>query len=188
VLAQLQDASSPTATLLPKPLREREGRLLNLTREALSRFSHGELGPAAQTAYFQSVRGDIADNLRDIATESLKALHVAVETTRREVSKLNPKAWDSVLVVIAVAHQARAREIGIQYFERLLQEPVGEGARNERRMVVTEQLWQAPEQYGLLAAHLVDQAAGAAIFDDPLRMQWDVLGGDSAVLDALLPR
>ncbi len=188
VLARLQDASSPTATLLPKALHAREEGLLERTEEALVRFSRGELGPDGQRAYFQSVRGAMEDNLRDIATESLKALHAAVETTRRDVSKVNPKAWDSVLVVVAVAHQARAREIGIQYFERLLHEPVGEGARNERRMVVTEQVWQASEQYGLLAAHLVDQAAGAAIFDDPLRMQWDVLGDDGAALDALLPR
>ncbi len=188
VLAQLQDASSPTATLLPKPLYEREARLLDRTQKALARFSRGELGPDGQRAYFQSVRGDVEDNLRDIATQSLKALHAAVETTRREVFRVNPNAWDSVVVVVAVAHQARAREIGIQYFERLLHEPVGEGARNERRMVVTEQVWQAPEQYGLLAAHLVDQAAGAAIFDDPLRMQWDVLGDDGAALDAVLPR
>ncbi len=187
VLAQLKDGSSPTATLLPPSLRERELRLLQRTRQAVAAFSTGGLGPSAQEAYFESVRGDLRDNLRDIAGESLKALHAAVETTRRGVSKVDPQAWDSVLVVIAVAHQARAREIGIQYFERLLREPVGEGARNERRLVVAEQLPQASEQYGLLATHLVDQAGGKTIFGDPYRMQWDVLGEDAATLDLLLP-
>jgi len=115
-LAQLGNASSETAALLPKPLQARQRRLLQATRQALGQFGTGALGPEGQRAFFESVRGDVVDNLRDIASESLKALHAAVQTTRLEVSKLNPKAWDSVLVVVAVAHQARAREIGIQYF------------------------------------------------------------------------
>lgn len=187
ILAQLGTASSPTETLLPQQLRERERRLLERTRSAVVRFSTGELGPDAQKAYFESVRGDLTDNLHDIAAETQKALHAAVESTRLAVSKINPKAWDSVVVVVAVAHQARAREIGIQYFERMLSEPVGEGARNERRMVVAEQLFQAAQQYGLLATHLVDQAGGATVFGDPLRMQWDVLGDERTTLDTLLP-
>src|SRR5208282_5478667 len=187
VLAQLKAGSSLTATLLPQSLYGRELRLLERTREAVASFSRGGLSPGAQRAYFESVRGDLTDNLRDIAQESLKALHAAVENTRLAVSKVDPNAWDSVLVVIAVVHQARAREIGVQYFERLLREPVGEGARNERRLVVAEQLPHASEQYGLLATHLVDQAGGATIFGDPVRMQWDVLGDDAAALDALLP-
>ena len=187
-LSQLEDSSSPTVALLPASLQDRERRLLERTRQAVSSFSKDGLGPDARRSYFESVRGDLADNLRDIAGESLKALHAAVETTRRMVASAYPVAWDSVIVVVGVVHQARAREIGIQYFERLLREPVGEGARNERRLVVAEQVFQGPEQYGLLATHLVDQAGGVTVFGDPLRMQWDVLGDDGAVLDALLPR
>ncbi len=187
-LVQMGDASSPTATLLPASLRARQRRILERTRQAVATFSQGGLGPDARRSYFQSVRGDLIENLRDISAESLRALHAAVETTRRLVSSVNPDAWDSVIVVVGVVHQARAREIGIQYFERLLQEPVGEGARNERRLVVAEQLFQGSEQYGLLATHLVDQAGGVSVFADPLRMQWDVLGDNGAALDALLPR
>jgi hypothetical protein len=85
-------------------------------------------------------------------------------------------------------HQARAREIGIRYFERLLAEPVGEGARNERRLVVAEGMIRGPEQYGLLATHLVDQAGASAIFNDALRLQSDVTADDGGVLDSLLPK
>ncbi len=187
ILKQLDDASSPTAKLLPEHLHARERQLLENTRQALATFATGALGPQAQREYFQSVRDALTANLREIATESLKSLNAAVESTRLAVTKVDPKAWDSLLVVIGVAHQARAREIGIQYFERLLKEPVGEGARNERRIVVAEQLPNAPAQYGLLATHLVDQAGGAAVFDDPLRLQWDVLGDDGGALDAILP-
>jgi hypothetical protein len=187
-LADLRNASSATASLVPSVLQPRETRLLERTRQALVGFANGQLDPAAQKAYFASVRGDLEDNLRDIAAESLKALHAAVESTRAKVTRIDPKAWDSALVVIGVVHQARAREIGIQYFERLLREPVGEGARNERRMVVAEGFFHSADQYGLLSAHLVDQTGGAVIFEDPLRMQWDVLGEDHGVLEALLPR
>jgi len=187
-LVQMGDSSSPTAALLPAGLQERQRRILERTRQAVASFSKDGLGPDARRSYFESVRGDLIDNLRDISAESLKALHAAVATTRRLVSSVNPDAWDSVIVVVGVVHQARAREIGIQYFERLLQEPVGEGARNERRLVVAEQLFQGSEQYGLLATHLVDQAGGVSVFADPLRMQWDVLGDNGAALDTLLPR
>ncbi len=185
-LAEMRAPSPPTAPLLPPRYQEREMRLLQRTREAVARFSLGELTPEEQKTYFDSVRSDLKDNLRDIATASLQGLHAAVEATRVEVAKIDPKAWDSALVVVGVMHQARAREIGIQYFERLLHEPVGEGARNERRLVVAEQMTVPSQQLGLLAAHLVDQGGANAIFADPLRLQWDALGDvDAATFDAL---
>jgi hypothetical protein len=185
-LAELRNPTSPTATLLPLSFHEREVRLLQRTLDAVASFSVAGLGSDGQRAYFESVRGDLKDNLRDIATASLQGLHGAVESTRTKVAKVDPKAWDSALVVVGVMHQARAREIGIQYFERLLDEHVGEGARNERRLVVAEHMTVPSEQLGLLSAHLVDEGGAAAVFADPLRLQWDALGDvDPATLDTL---
>lgn len=184
-ITQLRDPSSPTARLLPEKFHEREMRLLVRTRGAVANFSGGRL-PADGSGYFESVRGDVQDNLRDIATASLHGLHAAVESTRVEVAKIDPTAWDSALVVVAVMHQARAREIGIQYFERLLHETAGEGARNERRLVVAEYMTTPAEQLGLLSAHLVDQRGATEIFGDPLRLQWDALGDvDAGTFEAL---
>src|SRR5262249_47819269 len=111
-----------------------------------------------------------------------------VKAVRRKVEAQDPRAWDSVLVLAVSVHQARARELGVQYFERLLAEPVGEGARNERRLGVCESVFAGAGQDGLLALHLVDQAASADVFGDPLRLQWDALGDPGGALDAVLPR
>jgi hypothetical protein len=185
-LADLLEPTSATATLLPVTLHERESRLLQRTRDAVASFSAGRLGPDSETAYFESVRDDLKANLRDMAIASLRELHAAVVLTQAKVAKEDPKAWDSALVVIGVMHQARAREIGIQYFERLLGEHAGEGARNERRMVVAEHMTAPSDQLGLLSAHLVDERGATMIFADPLRLQWDALGDvDPAALDML---
>jgi len=188
-LAELEDPTSPTTNLLPARFRERESRLLQRTRVALESFSAGRIDSEGQRAYFEAVRGDLEDNLRDIAVASLRTLHTAVESTRAQVLQLDPNAWDSALVVVGVMHQARAREIGIQYFERLLGEHAGEGARNERRLVVAEHMTAPSDQLGLLSAHLVDEEGAAVVFGDPLRLQWDALGDvDAATLDAVFRR
>ncbi len=54
-------------------------------------------------------------------------------------------------------------------------------------MVVSEGVFQPPDQYGLLATHVVDQRGGALVFGDPLRLQWDVLADHGGALDTLLP-
>jgi hypothetical protein len=186
-LAELREPTSATSNLLPSSLHERESRLLQRTRDALTNFSAAGLGPNAERAYFESVRDDLKGNLRDMAIASLRELHAAVVSTRAKVAKEDPKAWDSVLVVVGVMHQARAREIGIQYFERLLGEHAGEGARNERRMVVAEHMIAPSDQLGLLSAHLVDERGATVIFADPLRLQRDALGDlDPTTLDLLL--
>jgi hypothetical protein len=188
-LNQVRDPTSRTATPLPPRFHDRELRLLERSLNAVESFSVGRLEPSGQKAYFESVRGDLKDNLRDIAIASLQRLHGAVELTRAKVAELDPTAWDSALVVVGVMHQARAREIGIQYFERLLDEHVAEGARNERRLVVAEHMTASSEQLGLLSAHLVDEGGAAAVFGDPLRLQWDALGDvDPATLDELFHR
>lgn len=188
-LAELRDPGSPTATLLPPRFFERELRLLQRTRDAVASFAAERLGSDGQKAYFESVRSDVNDNLRDIAVASLQELHRAVESTRTRVAAFDPSAWESALVVVGVMHQARAREIGIQYFERLLGERAGEGARNERRMVVAEHMTAPADQLGLLAAHLVDEGGAAAVFGDPLRLQWDALGDlDARTLDLLFKK
>jgi hypothetical protein len=185
VLVAMRTPQSGTAALIPAALLPAQRRILTRTRDALDAFARGELDRAGQERYFASVHDDLTENLRSISAQVVRGLHEGMQTIR---SRVSANAWSSFVVVAAVAHQARAREIGVQYFERLLQEPVGEGARNERRLVVAEALFAGPDQYGLLSAHLVDQAAGTAIFADPQRLQWDVLGDDGGALDSVLPR
>jgi hypothetical protein len=187
-MAQLDDASSLTTALIPQAMLPAQKRLLAATRDALVAFTRATLDSAGQAAYFARVRADLLANLRAVAGALVTSLDANVRRFRKAVEAKDPSAWDSVVVVVGVMHQARAREIGIQYFERLLGEPVGEGARNERRLVVAEDMTRGPEQYGLLSAHLVDRAGAWKIFADPSRLQWDVMADDGGVLDSLLPR
>jgi hypothetical protein len=185
VMSELSDPASKAWQLIPADQQERQRRILGATQRALTALVAGKLDDAAARAYFSSVQVDLRENIRAVARALVRGLHQAVQRVREQV---DPRDWDSVVVVVGVAHQARAREIGIQYFERLLSEPVGEGARNERRLVVAEGMIRGPEQYGLLAAHLVDQAGASAIFNDALRLQSDVTADDGGMLDSLLPK
>src|SRR5262249_50307436 len=148
-------------------------------------FAQQDLNHDQEQQYFGAVRDDLVENLRSISASLVRNLHKQVQAIREAVSKRDPSAWNGVIVVVGVMHQARAREIGIQYFERLLEEPIGEGARNERRLIVAENRTTAPAQYGLLSAHLVDQSAATLIFGDPLRLQYDVLADDGGALESL---
>jgi hypothetical protein len=183
--AELDDSTSATTRLIPTAQLPRQKRLLRSTRDALLAFSQGHLDAAGQRKFFASVRPDLDENIRAVSGAFLRELHHRVQDIRHQVD--DARAWESVLVVVGTSHQARAREIGVQYFERLLAEPVGEGARSERRMIISESIGKASEQYGLLATHLVDQESAALVFEDPLRLQWDVLADDGGALDELLP-
>ncbi len=183
VVAEI-DGAGAAGKLIPAGQLPRQRRVLELTGAALTRFQSGALGDRERREYFAAVRRDLTETMHVVSAALLRNLDREVKAIRARVDEA---AWSSALVLVAAVHQARAREIGAQYFERLLGEPLGEGARNERRLVVSENLFTSADQYGLLATHLVDAAVAAAIFDDPLRLQRDALGDVGDVLDELLP-
>jgi hypothetical protein len=186
-LTQLADERSEIVAMIPPDQLDRQRRLLSAVQSALTAFSVGQLNAEAQNAFFVAVRPDLLTNLRVVAGAVVRSLDASVRQFRKMAEEKDPRAWDSVVVIVGVAHQARAREIGIQYFERLLKEPVGEGARSERRLVIAEGMSRGPEQYGALSAHLVDQAGGEKVFGDASRLQWDVLADDGGELNRVLP-
>ena len=188
VAKELADPGSVPRKLIPPALLPGATLIVEQTRAALTAFAAGALDPAARKAYFTRVRPALEANLRGVSAAVVRQLHETVKQIRTEASAIDPKAWDSVLVVIGVMHQARAREIGIQYFQRLLAEPPTEGAIGERRLVISEGITKASEQYGVLGAHVADQAVARLVFDNPVRLQWDVLADDGGELNRLLPK
>jgi hypothetical protein len=74
------------------------------------------------------------------------------------------------------AHMPRDEEITMQYFERLLDEPI-EG----RRIIFAEGLWEEPRALDLLGTHLVDGSTGAAFFGELMRMHRDLLSDAARV-------
>jgi hypothetical protein len=74
------------------------------------------------------------------------------------------------------AHMPRDSEITMQYFERLLDEPI-EG----HRIIFAEGLWEKPRALDLLGTHLVDGSAGAAFFGEFMRVHGDPLSDAAKV-------
>lgn len=185
-VTELGAGTSEVARMVPADQAARQTRLVAATQTALADFAAGNLDEEGKQAYFSRVRADLAENLRTVSGALVRALDKQVRQLREKVERLDPTAWKSVVVVVVVTHQARAREIGVQYFERLLEEPMTEGARNERRMVIAEEM-TVGEQYGLLSAHLVDRRGAERVFGDASRLQSDVLADDGGVLEQLVP-
>jgi hypothetical protein len=181
-------AESTARTRIPATLLPAQLRLLARTREALTQHREQRLDAAAQARFFAAVREDVTGNLRAVAGAVVRGLYAEVTRIRAEVTREDPDAWAGLVVVVAVSHQSRAREISVQFFERLLAEPVGEGARGERRLIVAEGRTLARDQMGLVATHVVDRVGAAAIFADPERLQRDAMAEDDGALDELLPR
>jgi hypothetical protein len=186
VRKELMDPGSSAWKLTTASNRDRQVRILDRTREVL--LATTRTSAEQEKAYFDAVRPDLMENLREVSRATIHGLHQQVQRYREQVQNEDPSAWSSLVVVVGAVHQARASEIGVQYFERLLGESLGEGASTERRLVVAEGVMGGPEQYGLLSAHFVDQAGSALVFGDPLRMQRDVLADDGGALEEVLPK
>jgi hypothetical protein len=183
----LREPSTQAATLFPPDEVSRQVEILALTAAGLRALRDGRSSESAQRDYFTAVRKPLNDNLRNASAAVLTLLHQTVEEYKRAVDAKDPKAWGSLVVVAAVAHQARAREIAVQYFERRLGERASEGASGEDRLVVVESQLRAADQRGGLAAHEVDRRYALAVFRKPNRLQWDVLADSGGLLEKLLP-
>lgn len=185
-LAELDAPASSTRSVLPPELLEGQRTLLHecdtLLAESLSR---GRPTPERLERFVQSVRPAIVANARASARDELDQLHQAVSAIR---SSLSPEQWARLAVIVNTSRQARAREISVQYFERLLGEPKQqEGASREERLVVVE-AFGSREPLEVLGTHELDQDIGAGLFGDKLIMQSDLLAPYAAeYLDVLLP-
>jgi hypothetical protein len=142
---------------------------------AQRRFARNELD-----AFTRRMAPLVLANVGLAARAQLDALHKQVSAWRKEMT---PEEWDRLHVVIITAHMPREESLDVQYFSRLLKEPM-EG----RRIVVAESLWEEPKALELYGTHLLDGGIGQAFFGDPMRMHRDLLA-DAAkeYLPTLLP-
>jgi hypothetical protein len=109
----------------------------------------------------------------------LAALHEAVEAA---LSERDSDDQSTLEVVVLGDHQARARSFAMQYFQRRLRE--GEGA--DERVTYGENVTDEKAALALVATKRVDRDIAQAFFDDPKRLQRDVLGdAATACLDRM---
>ena len=115
----------------------------------------------------------LLENVDEAARAELDALHSHVSEWRHQMT---PDEWKALHIIVMGAHMPRDEEITMQYFERLLDEPV-EG----RRIIFAEGLWEEPRALDLLGTHLVDGSTGAAFFGEFMRMHRDLLSDAARV-------
>jgi len=76
----------------------------------------------------------------------------------------------TVQVVVAGAHQARARSLGMQFFGKLL------GERADEQLVYAESIETEDEALTLVDTRLYDRTIATAFFGEATRLERDVLG------------
>jgi hypothetical protein len=115
----------------------------------------------------------LLENVDEAARVELDALHSHVSEWRHQMT---PEEWKALHVVVMGAHMPRDEEITMQYFERLLGEPI-----QGHRIIFAEGLWEEPRALDLLGTHLVDGSTGAAFFGEFMRMHRDLLSDAASV-------
>ena len=111
-------------------------------------------------------------NIADAARVQIDGYHARVSAWRR---KLTADEWGKLRVVVMGSQMPRKQHLAVQYFARLLGE-TGEG----RRIVYAEALFDEKRALNLLGTHLLDREIARAFFDDPERMDRDLLSDAAA--------
>jgi hypothetical protein len=181
----LEDPRSSVRGAVPSELLGEQRTLLRESHALLSEaLAQGRPSAERLARFAQAVRPAIIANARASAREELDRLHQQVTAIR---SLLGPAAWKRVVVVISTVRQARAREASLQYFERVLGEPVaGEGASRESRIVILEE-FGSRKPLEVLGTHALDQDIASGLLGDPLLLQSDLLGPYAAEYLRQLP-
>ena len=127
-----------------------------------------------EQARFAGALGPVLVRLIDHATRyELAALHAAVEAA---LGELTPAGRRKLEVVVAGVHQARARSLGLQYFQKRFGEAPGE----ERRVAYAEAAADARQARHLVGVRRLDRVLAEAFFGDATRLQRDLLGDSAA--------
>jgi hypothetical protein len=144
--------------------------VLQATEQFLGRVLSAQDIARAQLSAFADSLGPRLLALTEHATElELSALHAATEAALRDMTAEQRTSFE---VVIAGAHQARDRNLPLQYFQRRFGEAPGE----ERRIAFAESVSDADEARELVGTRQLDRAIARAFFGNPQRLQRDVLG------------
>jgi hypothetical protein len=109
----------------------------------------------------------------DAARAEIDAYHSQVAAWRLD---LRPDEWSKLRVVVLGKQMPRKHNVAIQYFAKLLGVP-----DESRRLVYAEELSGEQQGLNLLATHQLDSELSEAFFDDPDRMEIDLLGNAASV-------
>jgi hypothetical protein len=144
--------------------------LLQKSRVFVEQVSLRRLCSPEELTSFANELGPLLLGLIERATHlELAVLHTSVEALLRQLSE---RGREQLEVVVAGVHQARARNLGLQYFKRRFAEALGD----DTRVTYAESATDEYQAQALIGTRRVDRALAAAFFGDPNRMQRDLLG------------
>jgi hypothetical protein len=167
-------ASRGAASQLDAAARADVEAVLNASVSFLERALARDCAPGAELSQFAAQLGPQLLRLTEHATRlELAALHAAVEAA---LQTLDARARAKLEVVVAGVHQARARSLGLQYFQRRF----GEAAGEEQRVAYAEAASDVGKARELVGTRRLDRAIAGAFFGDQKRLQRDVLGDAAA--------
>lgn len=166
----------------PPSLIARQRTILELSRSYLAGvLKDGRASKQALDDFAGKTGPLMLANADDAAAAHLHVLNDQMDAWRKEMT---PDEWRSMHVVVMSAHMARDREIAMQYFRKLLDEP-NEG----RRLIFAEGLFEESKAMDLLGTHLLDGSASLAFFGDPMRLHRDLLAdGATKALESMTIR
>jgi hypothetical protein len=139
-----------------------------------------QVGDDDLTAYTRSMRPLVLASADAAARAQLDGLHTLVTKWRAELGS----RWSHVDVVVLGPKQPRAGNLQYAYFKRAM----GPGAEG-RRLWYAEGIFDKDGGMNLLGTILIDRGASIAFFNDPVRLERDLLADAAARhLDRLFPR
>jgi hypothetical protein len=109
----------------------------------------------------------------DAARAQIDAYHAQVMLWRRQIPA---DEWGRLRVVVMGPQLPRKHNVAVQYFAKLMGLP-GES----RRLVYAEELSGRAQALTLLSTHQIDSMLSTAFFEDPERMEIDLLGNAASV-------
>lgn len=130
-------------------------------------LAHGQVDPLTLGNFTRHIGPLLLANVSDATALEMRNLY---QTAAAWQKQLTPAEWNALHVVIIGPHMPRDQECSLQFFERLFREP-----EEGKRIIYAEALWNENDALNLFATHVVDEAAGAAFFGDPMRMHRDLL-------------
>jgi hypothetical protein len=125
-----------------------------------------------RNAFARNLKQPLLDNTDEAARLEITNLHAQVSQWRKQ---LDAAAFNHLYVVIGSSHQARYRELTVQYFDKILSEKSDGSALSENRLVFAESVFNETGCLSMLARHIIDQEIGLEFFGDRYRMQRDLL-------------
>jgi hypothetical protein len=112
-------------------------------------------------------------HVADAARSQIDAYHAQVMLWRRQIPA---DEWARLRVVVMGPQLPRKHNVAVQYFAKLMGLP-GES----RRLVYAEELSGRAQALTLLSTHQIDSMLSMAFFEDPERMEIDLLGNAASV-------